>query len=100
MPRMRDQHDRQKRIVAVRSTSCLVSVFAAPVPVFRQQRDERLREGAFGEQPAQQVGQPEGDEEGVGHHAGAEGTGDDEVADEAEDAGKQSHAADRGQRAQ
>jgi hypothetical protein len=58
---------------------------------------EGLRERALGKHAAQQVGQAEGDEEGVGRHAGAEGARDDEVAHEAEDAGQQGHAADGGE---
>jgi hypothetical protein len=61
---------------------------------------EGLRECALGKHAAQQVGQAEGDEEGVGHHAGAEGAGDDEVAHEAQDARQQGHAADGGQGAE
>ena len=37
---------------------------AEPVLVFTEDRHEGLGEGAFGEQPAQQVGQLEGDEKG------------------------------------
>ena len=70
---------------------------AALVLVFAEDGHEGLREGALGEQPAQQVGQLEGDEEGVGRQSGAERAGDDEVAHEAEDAREQRHAADRGE---
>jgi hypothetical protein len=61
---------------------CLGLDFPATIAVFGQDGNEGLRERSLGKQPAQQVGQAEGDEEGVGHHAGAEGPGDDEVADE------------------
>jgi hypothetical protein len=70
---------------------------AALVLVFAEDGHEGLREGALGEHPAQQVGELEGDEEGVGRHAGAEAAGDDEVADETENAREQRHAADRGE---
>ena len=59
--------------------------------------DEGLSEGALGEHAAQQVGQLEGDEEGVGQCAGAENTRDDEVAHEAKDAREQRHATDGGE---
>jgi hypothetical protein len=73
---------------------------AALVLVFAEDRHEGLRESAFGEHPAQQVGQLEGDEEGVGRQAGAKGAGDDEIADETENARQQRHAADRGEGAE
>ena len=44
-------------------------------PIFAQDGDERLGEGAFGEQPAQEVRDAEGDEEGVGAGARAERLG-------------------------
>jgi hypothetical protein len=62
-----------------------------------EHRHEGLREGAFGKQAAQQVGQLEGDKEGVGEHAGPESARDHEVADKTEDARQQGHAADGGE---
>ena len=73
---------------------------ALAVLVFRQDGHEGLRKRAFGKHAPQQVGQAEGDEEGVGRHAGPEGARDHEVAHEAEDAGQQRHAADGGEGAQ
>src|SRR5437879_11913413 len=65
-----------------------------------EDRHESLREGALGEEAPQQVRDAEGDEEGVGGQAGAEGAGDDEVAQVAQDAADEGQAADRGQGAQ
>src|SRR5438552_18964659 len=65
-----------------------------------EDRHESLREGALGEQPQQQVRDAEDDEEGVGGEARAEGAGDDEVAQVAQDAADQGQVADRGQGAQ
>ncbi|MNR11421.1 hypothetical protein D3C85_1277190 [compost metagenome] len=62
--------------------------------VLRQHRHEGLREGALGKNATQQIGQLEGDKEGVGGHAGAENTRDDGIAHEAEHARNQGHAAD------
>jgi hypothetical protein len=62
--------------------------------VFGQDRHEGLRKRAFAEQAAQQVGQAEGDVEGVGIGGGAEGTGKQGVAQQAGDAGQHRHAGD------
>ena len=62
--------------------------------VFGQDRHEGLRERAFAEQPAQQVGQAEGDIEGVGISAGTEGTGEQGIAQQAGNAGQHRHARD------
>ena len=51
-------------------------------------------EGALREQAAEQVGEALGDEEGVGRQPGAEGVGDEDVADEAEHPARQRVAAD------
>jgi len=56
-----------------------------------------LRECSFREQPAQQVGQLEGNEESVGHQSGAENPGNHEIAHEAQDAREEGHATDGGQ---
>ena len=69
----------------------------APGLVFGQNRHEGLRKRALGEQPAQQVGDAEGDEEGVGVEPRAEDAGDDGVAHEAENARQQRHAAHGGE---
>ena len=59
-------------------------------------RHEGRGERAFGEDGAEMVGQPEGDEEGVGHGAGAEHRRHDHVADEAGEARDEGQPADRG----
>ncbi|MNZ74757.1 hypothetical protein D3C78_932170 [compost metagenome] len=66
--------------------------------VLGQDGDEGLGEGTFGEDAAQQVGQLERDEEGVGRHAGAEVARDYGVADESQHAGKHGDGADGRQR--
>ena len=55
--------------VATRVDQRLVLLQVVLVLVLAQNRHERLREGALGEQAAQQVGNLEGDEEGVGQQA-------------------------------
>ena len=52
----------------------------------RISRHEGRGEGTFGEDGAEMVGQPESDEEGIGHRPGAEDRGHDHVADEAGEA--------------
>ena len=69
----------------------------APVPVFPENRNKGLRESAFRKQAAEQVGQPESNEKGVGQQSGAEGARDHEVADEPENTRQQGHAADGGE---
>ena len=59
-------------------------------------RHEGRGERPLGEDGAEMVGQPEGDEEGVGHRAGAEHRRHDHVADEAGQARDQGQSADRG----
>ena len=59
-------------------------------------RHEGRGERPFGEDGAEMVGQPEGDEEGVGHRARAEHRRHDHVADEAGQARDQGQPADRG----
>jgi len=56
------------------------------VLVFGEDGHEGLRERALGEQSAQQVGDAEGDEEGVGVDGRAKGPGDKKLADQAGDA--------------
>ena len=67
---------------------------ALPALVFSQDRHERLRKGAFGKQPAQQVGNAEGDVEGVGVGGSAEGPGKQDLADQTGDARQHRHAGD------
>ena len=62
----------------------------------RISRHEGGSEGAFGEDGAEMVGQPEGDEEGVGHRSGAEDRGHDHVTNEAGEARDEREAADSG----
>lgn len=54
---------------------------------------ERRGEGAFAEEPAEEVGDLEGQAEGVGVARGAEG-GDAHVTEEAEEAGDEGDAGD------
>jgi hypothetical protein len=61
-----------------------------------QDRHEGLRERALGKQPAQQVGDAEGDVEGVGGGAGAEGRGDQLLAHQTGDARDQREQGDGG----
>lgn len=68
--------------------------------VLAQDGHESLREGTLRKHPAQQVGQFEGNEKGIGGQACAKSPGNDKVADKAEDAGEKGHSADRSQRAQ
>ena len=75
-------------------------VLPALPAVLREDRDERLREGALGEQPAQDVRQAEGCLEGVHLHAGAEGRGLEALAGKPGDPRQQRHPADRRQRPQ
>ena len=57
---------------------------------------EGRREGALGEQAAEEVRQLEGDEEGVGHGARAQHRRQHDVADEAHEPAQQREAADGG----
>ncbi len=66
----------------------------------RGQRHEGGAEGAFGEQAAEQVGQPLRDEERVGHRSRPEDRRGQDVADEAEDPAHQRIGTDRGDRAE
>jgi hypothetical protein len=68
-------------------------VLAAPVLVFREDRHEGLGECPLGEQPSQQVGDPERDEKRVGGKARAECARDHHIANEAENARDERHAA-------
>src|SRR5690606_31916956 len=61
-----------------------------------QDGNEGLRESAFGEQAAQQVGDAEGHPEGIGQRTRAVRGRDDDVPHQTGDAGKQSEAADGG----
>ncbi len=64
--------------------------------VLGQHRHEGGGERALGEQPPQQIGNAEGDEEGIGAGAGAEHARDDDVAHETQDSGYQGVGADPG----
>jgi hypothetical protein len=92
-----DRQDDEKKQAADTVHELPGFVGAAPVPVFAENRHKGLRESAFGKQPAQQVGQLEGDKEGVGEHPGTKGAGNHEVADETENPRQQGHAADGGE---
>ncbi len=59
-------------------------------------RHEGRGEGALGEDGAEMVGKPEGDEEGVGQRPRAQHRGHDHVADEAGEARDEGEPADRG----
>ena len=72
-------------------------VVPAPVTVFAENRHERLRERALGEQAAQQVGQLERDEKRIRRRARAEDPRDQHIAHKGEDARKQCQAADGGE---
>ena len=65
----------------------------------REQGHEAGVEGALREQPAQEIGQLEGDEEGIRKRAGAEQRRDQDVADEAQEARDEGERSDRGDRA-
>ena len=67
------------------------------VLVFGKDGHERLGKRAFGKQAAQQVGQAESNDKGVSGNPGAKSASDHKVADKAQDAGQQRHAAHRGQ---
>ena len=63
-----------------------------------EHRDERRREGAFGEQGAEHVGQAESDEKSVGREARPDIARLERVADKREDAADEGQAADGSQR--
>ncbi len=69
----------------------------APVPVFAEDGHEGLRKCPFGEHAAQQVGQLERNEEGIGRHARTEHPCDQHIAGEGQDARHQGQAADSGE---
>ena len=58
--------------------------------------DESRGKRAFGEDGAEMVGKPEGDEEGVGQRPGAQHRSHDHIADEAGEARDEGEPADRG----
>ena len=70
---------------------------ALAVKALGEQRNEGGVEGAFGEQAAEQIGDAEGDEEGVGDRPGAQHRGDQHVADETEHAAPDGHRPDSGE---
>jgi hypothetical protein len=65
--------------------------------VLRQDRHEGLGESAFGKDAPQQVGQLEGDDEGVRCHAGTEDARNERVANETQHTGNHGQGADGGQ---
>ena len=65
---------------------------ATRFPVLCQHRHKSLCEGAFGKQPAQEIGNLEGDKKGVGVGARAHETGQDDVPHQAQYAGGHGHA--------
>jgi hypothetical protein len=67
---------------------------AALPMIFGEDRHERLRKRAFGEQPAQEIRQTERCFERVHLHAGAESRRFDTLPNESSDAGQQCHPAD------
>ena len=92
----RQQHDlarQQQREDAVGEQAGALG--AALLADARIGRHEGGVERALGEDGAEMVGQPQRDEEGVGHRPGAEHRGQHDVADEAGDARQQRKAADR-----
>ena len=70
---------------------------ALSVKALGEQRDESRFEGAFGKQPAKQVGNAESHEEGIGHRPRAKDRGDQNIADEAEHAAPDGHRPDGGE---
>ncbi len=68
----------------------------ALLPVFGKYRHEGLGKGPFREQPAQKVGDAEGNEEGVGRPGRPETYGQHHVPQKAEQARDERHAADHG----
>jgi hypothetical protein len=70
----------------------LATLFQTP----REERHEGRVERPLGEQPAKQIGQPEGHEEGIGDRPGADHRGDQDVPHESENPAESGVAADRG----
>ena len=99
MPSSETSSTTRPRMVATRFTRVGFGI-AATILVLGEDGHECLREGAFGKQPAQQVGKAEGNEKGVGDEACAERACNHEIAHEAQDPGEQRHAADGCQSAQ
>ena len=73
-------------------------LFALLAFILGEDRHERLRKGAFGENTPQQVRQLKGDEKGVRGHPGAEHPRHNGVTGKTQYAGKQGHGTDRCQR--
>ena len=72
------------------------AIAAAFLQGARKQGHEAGREGALGDQAAEQVGKAKGDEKGVGDRAGTEQRRDQDIAREAENAAEERVATDRG----
>ena len=92
------QHDSQQRQteIAAGEGDELLQFRHAPGLVAGQHRHERLAERPFGEQAPEEVGDAEGDEEGVGHPAGAQEMGQQHIPREPGDARQQRHGTDQG----
>ena len=98
--RHRDQHGQQHRERVggerdPRGQSAAVRVRHLAV----EHRDERRREGSFGKQRAEHVGQAKGDQEGIGREARADEPREQRVAHQAEHPAGERQPADRAQRA-
>ena len=65
-------------------------------PLSGQHGHERLAECAFGEQAAQQIGNAEGDVEGVGERTGAKSRRHEEFSHQPRDAGSEGEQGDKG----
>ena len=81
-----DEDDRQGREGDVRQFQRLLAGFVPQV--FGEDGDEGDGQRPLGEEPPEEVRDPEGDEEGVGRETRAEEAGHDHVPDKAEDAGE------------
>jgi undecaprenyl-diphosphatase len=86
------QHQQQRRHELAAEVPRLA--FAAAREHAGERGHERRGHGAFGEQVAQQVGQPESDVEGVGRESGAEERRHHLLADESEDTRQHGRRAD------
>jgi hypothetical protein len=89
----RHQHQQQRGLGLSRENHRLGPT--AALQFAREQRHEGGREGALGEQAAEEVGKLEGDEEGVRHGARAQHRRQHDVAHEAHNATEQRESADR-----
>ena len=86
------QNSRRRADFAGEAPRALVAFFLDRTA---EQRNEGGVEGPFGKQAAEQVGQPEGDHEGIGNGTGPDSGGQQHVTDEAEQPAGQGGSADR-----